>query len=127
MSKESNPILGAIDNINSAFEEFKKTNDELIDAMAKGNTAKAAELGDKLERIEEDIIKNEKEKRDAERKSGILSERVELLEALNDRPKGTIQDKLRSEHKDAFMDWFRAGGKDNEADARMRAVAKNAR
>ena len=123
MTKETNPILGAIDNINAAFEEFKTTNDDRLEAEAKGNTAKAKELGDKLERIEEDIIANEKKKRDSERKADIMSERVELLEALNDRPKGTIQEKLKSEHKDAFMSWFRSGGKDRDAESKMADVA----
>lgn len=122
-----NPILDAVDNINTAFEEFKKTNDERLDAESKGNDAKARELSEKLERIETDIVAGEKAKKEAERTAAIMTERVELLEALNDRPKGTIQEKLKSEHKSAFMDWFRSGGKDADADARMRSVAQKAK
>ena len=85
MSKD-NPILGAIDNINVAFEEFKKTNDERLDAETKGNEARARELGEKLDRIEVEIALEEKRKRDAERRAEVLDDRIDILEALNDRP-----------------------------------------
>jgi len=128
MSKEnSNPILGAIDQINAAFEEFKDTNDKRLEAEEKGNEARSNEMNEKLDRIESDIADGEKKKRELEREKSIMDERVEILEAMNDRPKGTIQDKLRDEHKDAFMDWFRSGGKNIEAEAKMREVALRAK
>ena len=120
--KNSNPILGAIDQINSAFEEFKDTNDQRLSAEEKGNEARAKELSEKLDRIESDIADGEKKKLNAEREKSIMDERVELLEAMNDRPKASIQDKIKEEHKDAFLDWFRSGGKSNEADSKLRDV-----
>lgn len=123
----SNPILDAVESINSAFDEFKKTNDERLDAEAKGNEARAKELGEKLDRIEADIASDEKKKRELERLDAITMERIEILEAANDRPKGTIQEKLKSEHKDAFMSWFRSGGKCRESESKMRDVELRAK
>jgi len=123
MSKENtNPILGAIEQINTAFEEFKDTNDAKQEAEAKGNEARAKDLAEQLARIEVDIQDGEKKKREGEREKSIMDERIEILEAMNDRPKASIQDKIHSEYKDAFIDWFRAGGKDTSADTKLRDV-----
>ena len=128
MSKENtNPILGAIDQINSAFEEFKTTDDKRLEAEKKGQDAHARELSEKLDRIEADIADGEKKKREAERQKEIMEERVEILESLNDRPKMSVQDKIKNEHKDAFVDWFRSGGKNSEADSRLRSVIEKSR
>ena len=123
---KSNPILGAIDQINTAFEEFKTTNDKRLDEEAKGNTARARELNEQLDRIEVDITDGEKKKRESERQADIMSERVEILEAANDRPKATIQDKVKSEYKDAFVGWMRSGGKSQAAEAKMVDAGKRA-
>ena len=127
MSKEnSNPILGAIDNINAAFEQFKTTNDERLDEESKGNKARAKELGEQLDRIEEDITKGEKAKKEAERKEGITQERIEILEAANDRPKGSIEDKIKDEYKTHFMTYMRSGLQDQDAKRAMQEVQRKA-
>jgi HK97 family phage major capsid protein len=122
-----NPLLDAIEGVNSAFEEFKKTNDERLEAESKGNKARAQELQEKLDRIESEITESQKQKREMERKLAAANERLEIVEAMNDRPKGTIQDKIRSEHKDAFMGWLRSGGKDSESEQKMRSLKEKAR
>ncbi len=127
MGKEKNPILGAIDNINSAFEEFKTTNDERLDAEAKGNEARAKELSEKLARIEIDIALEEKKKRDAERRAEVMDDRIDILEALNDRPKGSVQEKVLGEYKEAFMGFIRSGGKDDAANVGMRNAMNKSR
>ena len=121
-----NPILGAIENINSAFDAFKKTNDEILDAEKKGNIARAKELTEQLNRIETDIAKSEKVKKDAERKEGITQERIEILEAANDRPRGSIEDKIKDEYKTHFMTYFRSGMTDQESYQGMKAVERKA-
>jgi HK97 family phage major capsid protein len=123
----SNPILDAIESVNSAFEEFKNTNDERLEAEAKGNKARASELAEKLDRIESEITETQKQKREMERKLEAQTERLEIVESMNDRPKGTIQDKIRSEHKDAFMQWMRSGGKDSESEQKLRDLKAKAR
>lgn len=125
MSTE-NPILSAVENINSAFEEFKTTNDERLDAEAKGNEARAKELAEKLDRIETDITASEKAKREAERKEAITQERIEILEAANDRPKGTIEEKIKDEYNEHFFKFLRSGFTDQSAAHDMKAVQAKA-
>lgn len=122
-----NPLLDAIEGVNSAFEEFKKTNDERLEAESKGNKARASELQEKLDRIESEIVESQKAKREMERKLAAANERLECVEAMNDRPKGTIQDKLKGEHKTAFMGWLRSGGKDSESEQKIRELSQKAR
>lgn len=122
-----NPLLDAIEGVNSAFEEFKKTNDERLEAESKGNKARAQELQEKLDRIESEIVESQKAKREMERKLAAANERLEIVEAMNDRPKGTIQDKIKGEHKTAFMSWLRSGGKDSESEAKIRELSQKAR
>ncbi len=127
MGKENtNPILAAIENINVGFEAFKKTNDEILEAEKKGNIARARELTEQLGRIEADIASNEKIKKDEERKEAITQERIGILEAANDRPKGTIEDKIKDEYKTHFMTYFRSGMTDQEAYQGMKAVKQKA-
>ena len=123
---KSNPILGAIDQINTAFEEFKKTNDDRLEAEVKGNEARARELNEKLDRIDSDITMQEKVKKEAERKESITQERIELLEAANDRPKANIESKVKSEYKDHFVKFLRSGFSDQEAAQEMKAVRAKA-
>jgi len=93
----------------------------------KGNEAVAKEQSEKLDRIEADIAGNEKKKRELEREKEIMDERIDILEALNDRPGATIEDKINGEHKDAFLGWMRTGGRDQTADQRLRDVIKKSR
>lgn len=127
MSKDSNPILGAIENIAAGFEAFKDTNDQILEAERKGNEARAKELTEQLDRIEADITKSEKVKKEGERKEAITQERIEILEAANDRPKGSIEDKIKDEYKTHFMAYFRSGMTDQEAYQGMKAVSQKAK
>lgn len=122
----ANELLSAIEGINSAFEEFKKTNDERLEEQSKGNEARARELSEKLEKIDAEITEHQKKKREFERRQEALQERLEIVESMNDAPKGTIQDKIKSEHKNAFMDWLRSGGKDGESEAKIRELRTKA-
>ena len=120
------PMLDAIENINTGFEAFKKTNDEILEAERKGNEARARELTEQLDRIETDIVKNEKAKKEGERKEAITQERIEILEAANDRPRGSIEDKIKDEYKAHFMTYFRSGMTNQEAYQGMKAVQQKA-
>lgn len=120
----SNPIIDAIENINGAFEEFKKTNDERLEAEAKGNDARARELSEKLEKINDDIVKFEKAKKDEERKNAVLQERVEYLEAAADRPGKTAEEKANDEYTEHFWRAFRSKFTDMEAINEMRKAKR---
>jgi len=106
-------IVDVIENIGKGFEEFKKVNDERLDEERKGNEARANELAETLDKISVQLTDDTKKKEELERKISLQTDRLELLEALNDRPTMSMADKMKSEHKDLFEAWIRSGGKDD--------------
>lgn len=108
-------IMQAIDKIGQGFEQFKKVNDARLDEEAKGNAARAAELSAMLEKIGGDLTEQVKARQILEKRLATLSERQEIIEALNDRPRASVQDRIRSEHKDLLFRWIRSRGTDEGA------------
>lgn len=123
----ANEIVNAIESIGTAFDEFKQVNDRRLDEERKGNEARAKELAQKLDRIETEIVQETKKKKELEQRLAMQQDRLEILESLNDRPKGTIQDKIRSEHKELFMDWIRSRGQNPETERKYAALIEKAR
>ena len=119
-------LVDVIENIGQGFEDFKKVNDERLDEERKGNDARAAELAETLDKISDKLTDDSKKKELLERKLNVQADRLELLEALNDRPKMSMADKLHGEHKDLFEQWIRSGGKDDSARTRCDELAKKA-
>jgi HK97 family phage major capsid protein len=106
-------IKKAVDGMNTAFEAFKQTNDERIEALKSGNTTKARELEAKLATIEQDVSQFSTLKKSLETQSQIareLKERLEDLEGRADRPAKTAGQKRASEYKEAFVAWLRNKG-----------------
>jgi HK97 family phage major capsid protein len=123
----ANEIITAIEGINSAFDEFRKTNDERLEAESAGNKARAAELGEKLDRIDNEITELTKKKREQERLMEAQKERIEILEALNDKPRATVEEKVKGEYSETFMTALRSGFQDREAIQKMRELQKKAK
>lgn len=111
----ANELVDAIDKIGTQFEQFKTINDQRLEEERKGNVARAQELSATLDKISADLSQSAKDKTVLEKRLAAYADRVEILEALNDRPRGTVQDRIRSEHKDLFVKWVRSGGKDQHA------------
>lgn len=111
----SNELFAAIENVGKSFETFKEINDKRLEEERKGNEARAKELSAALEKVSADLTDNSKKKAELEKRLAMQADRLELLEALNDRPKATIQDKIKSEHKDNLVKWIRSGGTDMHA------------
>lgn len=103
-------IKDAIDAQATAFEEFKKVNDARLKATETGNTSLAAELGEKLARIEKDISKFAELKASLEADMRIASERLEDLEARSSRPGRTVHEKAADEYKAKLFEWIRHKG-----------------
>jgi HK97 family phage major capsid protein len=108
----------AIDKIATAFDEYKKTNDQRIEAIKSGNST--ADMDAKLAKMDAHIDGM------SEAKS-----RLEKLEAKLARP-GVIQDALKEggsredvDHRNAFVNWVRAP-QDQEAKQAL-MVAQKAR
>lgn len=119
-------LVDAINGIGKAFEEFKSVNDARVEEIEKGHQARAKELSATLDKINDELTKSIKNKEILEKRHATLQERLEILEAVNDRPRATVQDKLRAEHKDLALRWIRSGGTDVEALNQYRELQKKA-
>lgn len=120
-------INNAIDKIGTAYEAYKKTNDERIAALEKGDKSTAAELGVKLAKIDADIVKFDGLKTSLEREMEFQRERIEMLEARATNPQKTAQDKINDEYKSAFNGWIRSKGQDSSLEQKMNQLAARAR
>jgi HK97 family phage major capsid protein len=120
-------VTEVVNKIAEAVEEQRKVNDQRIEELAKGNEARARELDSKWEKYDDEIVRLQKEKRQMEKSMEMLKERTELLESMNDRPKASVQDKIRGEHKEHFLSWLRSGGQDRESEQKIRALGEKAR
>lgn len=117
-------IKQAIDQTGVAFEEFKKTNDARLKALSEGNESKAAELDQKLSRIEADLKKSTEVKATAEREMQFLRERVEELESKGASPGRTAVQKLEDEYKSAFTGWVRSRGQSVDDERKMSEIQR---
>lgn len=117
-------IKKAIDDQATAFDAFKKTNDEQIAALKKGDEAKAKELGEKLGKIESDVQRFSELKASLETEMALNRERIEELESRQKSPGKTAQEKLKDEYKGVFFDWIRSRGQSREHEGKMIDIAK---
>lgn len=120
-------IQRSIEKVGTAFDEYKRTNDERIAALKDGNTSKASELDAKLGRIDAEIRKWDGIKRDLEAEHAAMKERVEILESKASKPGKTILDKIKSEYSGKFNDWIRAKGQSAVLEAEMQQLSIKAR
>lgn len=123
----SSQMLEAIDKIGRSFEEFKKVNDQRLEEERKGNEARAKELSETLDKISAELDAARKNKEIMERKFQAQAERLEVLEAVHDRPRATIADKINSEHKQNLIRWIRSGGTDISAVNAQKELESKAR
>jgi len=117
-------IKEAIDAQMNAFTEFKKVNDERIEAIKKGNDAKAAELDVTLAKINSEIAKQSQIKQTAEAEINLMRERLEELEVRASNPKKTVQDKVKDDYKDAFCNWIRNKGQSPNDEQKLHELMK---
>ena len=123
----STPIIEAIEGIGKSFDEFKKVNDQILAEERKGNEARAKELQATLDKISDELNQHQKNKEILEKRLATQQERLEIVEALNDRPRATVQDRLRSEHKDVFERWIRSKGMDRSAEEEYQGLVEKAK
>lgn len=108
-------IADAIDKINAAFEEYKKTNDQRIEAIKTGSSTDA--LDAKLARIDEHINAINEHK-----------SRLEKLETKLSRPgvgggDGNAEPREETEYKAAFCEWIRSP-QDSERKSRVESAGR---
>jgi len=110
-------VAEAIDKINTAFTEYKRTNDERIEAIKSGKST--ADLDAKLARLDEAMSSMSEQKT-----------RLEQMETKLSRPgafsggtRAGEESKESVEHRNAFFDWVRAP-QDSERKSRLEQTYK---
>jgi phage major capsid protein, HK97 family len=111
----SNQIVEAIDKVAQTFETFKEVSEQQLAEAEKKHASRASELAQTLEKISADLDASVKERRLLEAKFKAHQDRVEILEALQDRPRGTVQEKAKNELAESFAKCVRSGFKDMQA------------
>lgn len=114
-----NALTNAVEELNKLITDERKMNDERFDAKEKADDARVKELDVQLEGIATDIVEAQKKRKEEERKYTLLSERVDILEATNDRPGKTVEEKAAGEYKESFFNAFRSKFKDGEKNTVM--------
>lgn len=122
----ANEIVEALDKVATTFEEFKRVNNDQLEAVEKKQDARAAELSDMLQKISADLDQQVKDRKVLEAKMKAQQERIEIVEALNDRPRASVQDKVKSEVKEHFVRCLRSGFQDLEARSQYKAAMQKA-
>jgi len=117
-------IKGAIENQAKAFDAFKETNDERIEAIAKGNESKAGELAEKLGKIDKEVSRFSELKTSIETEMQLNRERLEELESRASKPGATAQEKAANEYKSTFLDWIRHKGNSPLDEQKLQDMAR---
>ena len=115
-------IMDRINEINTVFVDATKTNDKRLEELAKGNEARANELQQTLDKQNSAITALTKQRDEMHRDMVQMKERVEIAEALIDRPKGTPEERLDNEHKTTFFNALRKGFQDSELNGKLRLL-----
>jgi HK97 family phage major capsid protein len=105
----ANAILEKIDEFGSAVEAMRKANDESIEQLKKGNDSRAKELEIQSDRANKKIDEALKVINQLSQENEANKVRVELLEALADRPKGTPAEQTEHKHAQAWVKFMRGG------------------
>lgn len=120
-------VARVVSSIGEGFDQFKKMNDQRLDEERKENEGRAKELAQSLDKISAQLSDDSKKKAELDKKYALMQERMELIEAMNDRPKATLKDRIETEHKEIFIDWVRGRGVDSHAEQRYRDLQAKAR
>jgi HK97 family phage major capsid protein len=117
-------IKSAIEGMNSAFDVYKQTNEQRLEAVKSGNEALAKELDGKLKKIDADIQKFSDLKTLLETEQKLIRERIEELESRASTPGKTTLEVTQDEQKEAFIGWIRSKGASMEHEQKMRQCEK---
>lgn len=108
----ANEIFQKLEEIGGVVAEHQKTNDERLEKIEKGQQSRAKELDvtvDKLNQKLDSAYAELKSLKDAKAKD---EARIEILEALADRPKGTPEERLDSKEVQTWGKFLRSGLQD---------------
>lgn len=107
----SEDIKSVISELGQTFEEFKKTNDERIEKIEKGESVDAL-LESKLENINNalnELSDSKEAMHEAKEQSAQINEKVARIETVLSRPGSGLDSKSIDEHTQAFEKYCRKG------------------
>src|SRR5687767_7007666 len=120
----ANEILQKIEEFGEAVVQMRKAHDESITEMKKGNESRAKELEIQSDRWNKKIDELLKVTSALNKENEAQKTRIEILEALSDRPKGTPVEQLEQKHTQAWLKALRSGFKDSALDAEVKGYEK---
>ena len=120
----ANPILEKIDEFGTAVEDMRKAYDQSLEEMKKGNEVRAKELEIQSDRANKKIDELTKVIKTLSTEKENQQTRLELLEALADRPKGTPSEQLEQKHLQTWVKYMRGGMEDRNLGAEVKSLYK---
>jgi HK97 family phage major capsid protein len=120
----ANEILQKIDEFGEAVAQMRKAHDESLTEMKKGNESRAKELEIQSDRWNKKIDELLKATSALNKENEAMKTRLEIMEALADRPKGTPTEQLERKHADAWVKYLRSGFKDSALEAEVKGFEK---
>jgi len=104
-----------IEGIGKAVHDLRQENDASLKELKDGNDVRYRELQQKCDGYEAQITDLTRKRLDQERAYTLVKDRLEILEAMADRPKGNIIQKLYDEDEQLFLKWVRSGFTDRQS------------
>jgi HK97 family phage major capsid protein len=120
----SNPILEKIEEFGEAVAQMRKVNDESLTEMKKGNESRAKELEIQSAGWNKKIDELLKVTGSLNKENEAQKTRLEILEALADRPKGTPTEQIQQKHAQTWVKFLRSGFKDQALEAEVKQLHK---
>lgn len=120
----ANEILQKIDEFGEAVVQMRKAHEESLTEMKKGNEARAKELEIQADRWNKKIDELLKVTSTLNKENEAQKTRLEILEALADRPKGTPEEQLEQKHTQAWLKFLRSGFKDSSAESEVKGFER---
>src|SRR5574341_2022033 len=100
------------------------THDESLDKLKKGSESRAIELKQQSDRANAHITALQKQVKDLVDREEAQKIRLEVLEALADRPKGTPAEQLEKKHAQAWLRSLRSGFQDPSLQSEVQQLTK---
>lgn len=115
-----------LEGIGKAVHDLRSENDRSIEELKQGSDSRHRELQEKCDRYEAEITELTRKRLDQERATAMVKDRLEILEAYADRPKGNVVAKMIDEDAKHFETWVRSGFTDRDSVRARNDIARKA-
>lgn len=123
-SAPTSALKETLEGIGKAVHDLRADNDQSLAELKQGNDTRYKELQQKCDGYESQITDLTRKRLDQERAYALVKDRIEILEAYADRPKGNILAKMIDEDAQLFTKWLRSGFTDRQAFAAREDLAR---